>query len=149
MLCCAVLCCRKKQHLVHELLQPEATFPRPTFLAANLATTPLDAVLLGASSSSIKYSSVAFDPSKPTLFTVEGLTYYLPTEAVQGLFAAMLKVAAPGSRVAFDFLHQEVRRECGGRWLFPIGRPCYGLRRCRVGDHAFAVPDAAVAMLLF
>lgn len=104
--------CRKKQQLVNELLQPEATFPRPIFLSADLATKSLDAVLLGTTSSNnstTAAAAAAFDPSKPTLFTVEGLIYYLPQEAVRQLFAAMLKVAAPGSRVAFDFLHKEVR----------------------------------------
>jgi O-methyltransferase involved in polyketide biosynthesis len=41
---------------------------------------------------------------------VEGLIYYLPTAAVQQLFASLLHVAAPGSRVAFDFLHKQVRQ---------------------------------------
>jgi O-methyltransferase involved in polyketide biosynthesis len=52
-------------------------------------------------------SSSRFDPSQPTLFTVEGLIYYLSEEAVRGLFGAMLKVAAPGSIVDFDSLHKE------------------------------------------
>jgi hypothetical protein len=136
------VCCphRKKQGLVQELLQPEASFPRPTFLAADLSTTPLDTVLLnsassvsstttttnntvGNNSSSSSTTSPAgsaeaagqtsvkprFDPTLSTLFTVEGLIYYLPEEAVRELFGAMLRVAAPGSRVAFDFLHKEVR----------------------------------------
>jgi O-methyltransferase involved in polyketide biosynthesis len=78
------------------------------------------------------YSSVAFDPNKPTLFTVEGLIYYLPKEAVQGLFAAMVKVAAPGSRVAFDFLHLEVRRE---------KRRIEGGKRRRAQAHSVDVKD--------
>jgi O-methyltransferase involved in polyketide biosynthesis len=49
-----------------------------------------------------------FDPSIPTLLTVEGLIYYLPPQSVSDLFAALLRVAPPGSRVAFDFLHQQV-----------------------------------------
>jgi hypothetical protein len=109
---------------VHELLQPEATFPRPTYLAADLASYSLDSVLMGLHTPSGSNgghagsnggSSSRFDPSQPTLFTVEGLIYYLPEEAVKGLFAAMLKVAAPGSRVAFDFLHKEVGRHSD--WL--------------------------------
>lgn len=42
------------------------------------------------------------------MFTVEGLIYYLPESAVQQLFGAILKVAAPGSMIAFDFLHKDV-----------------------------------------
>lgn len=104
--------CRKKQQLVADLLQPEASFPRPTFLAADLASTSLDTVLLAPAPTS--NSGSRFDPAQPTLFTVEGLIYYLPQDAVRGLFEAMLRVAAPGSRVAFDFLHKEVRRHTMG-----------------------------------
>lgn len=101
-----VLSRRKKQQLVAQLLQPEASYPRPTYIAADLASTPLDTVLQSATAAGPQQ---AFDPCAPTLFTVEGLIYYLPHNAVQALFASMLRVAAPGSRVAFDFLHQEVR----------------------------------------
>jgi hypothetical protein len=124
--CCCCCCCRKKQELVDAVLQPPSSFPRPSFLAADLATTPLDTALLTHTNSSTNTndsntksdsgngssgssSSGKFDPSQPTLFTVEGLVYYLTPSAVQALFGAMLRVAAPGSRVAFDFLHQEVR----------------------------------------
>lgn len=56
-----------------------------------------------------------FDASQPTLFTVEGLIYYLPQAAVQQLFGSLLQMAAPGSRVAFDFLHQQVRAAVSNR----------------------------------
>lgn len=112
---------------MEELLQPEATFPRPTFLAADLSQQPLDTLLLSAAAtpapapaepagntaaaaagSGSSQGSKGFDPSRPTLFTVEGLVYYLSEEAVRGLFGALLRVAAPGSRVAFDFLNKQV-----------------------------------------
>ncbi len=47
----------------------------------------------------------AFEPSQPSLFTVEGLVYYLPEGAVRGLLADIAALGAPGSRVQFDFLH--------------------------------------------
>lgn len=103
--------CSKKQKLVDELLQPESAYPRPTYIAADLSTTSIDRVLLqqqSAGNNSSTQGSSNFDPTAPTLFTVEGLIYYLPEVAVQQLFRAILKVAAPGSRVAFDFLHKDV-----------------------------------------
>jgi hypothetical protein len=180
----------KKQELVQQLLQPEASHPRPVFIGADLSRVSLDQALLEpayassnaagapllylqvkrqvspltyltqAYTASVKSCSshssavllhllaaagaaaafdptqptsrsvegftpqavlcstaallaaagaaAAFDPTQPTLFTVEGLIYYLPTAAVQQLFASLLRVAAPGSRVAFDFLHKQV-----------------------------------------
>ncbi|KAG2429495.1 hypothetical protein HXX76_010731 [Chlamydomonas incerta] len=49
-----------------------------------------------------------FDPTLRTLFTVEGLVYYLPPAAVSRLLASIRSVAAPGSRLAFDYLEQDV-----------------------------------------
>ncbi|KXZ56810.1 hypothetical protein GPECTOR_1g73 [Gonium pectorale] len=49
-----------------------------------------------------------FNPRVKTLFTVEGLLYYLPPEAVTRLLKSIRSIAAPGSRVAFDFLHADV-----------------------------------------
>ncbi len=57
-------------HLIHMpglcALHPQDQ--RPTYVAADLATVPLAEALGGA----------GFDPHQPTLFTVEGLIYYLP-----------------------------------------------------------------------
>jgi hypothetical protein len=53
----------KKQKLVDALL-PASEFPRPAFLAADLAAVPLVDALAAAPS---------FDFAKPTLFTMEGL----------------------------------------------------------------------------
>ncbi|PNW76679.1 hypothetical protein CHLRE_11g467450v5 [Chlamydomonas reinhardtii] len=50
----------------------------------------------------------AFDPALRTLFTVEGLLYYLPPPAVRRLLGSIREVAAPGSLVAFDYLEQDV-----------------------------------------
>lgn len=100
----------KKQQLVQQLLQPEASHPRPVFIGADLSKVSLDQALLEPSyaAASTAGAAVGFDPTQPTLFTVEGLIYYLPTAAVRQLFASLLRVAAPGSRVAFDFLHKQV-----------------------------------------
>lgn len=60
----------KKQALVAELLQPVAQYPRPSYVPADLSAVSLDAALL--------LHGGAFDPPAPTLFTIEGLIYYLP-----------------------------------------------------------------------
>ena len=57
---------KKKQQLVKSCLP--ASVPRPTYVGANLAAVPLDEAL----------RDTAFDPSRKTLFTCEGLIYYLP-----------------------------------------------------------------------
>lgn len=53
-------------------------------------------------------SGAPFDPRRRTLFTVEGLLYYLDPSAVRRLLAGIREVAAPGSRLAFDYLHADV-----------------------------------------
>lgn len=45
-----------------------AQFPRPAYVAADLAVTPLKEAL----------TAKGFDPSKPALFTCEGILTYLP-----------------------------------------------------------------------
>lgn len=56
----------------------------------------------------------SFDAARRAVFLAEGLTYYLPPEAVKALFASVAALAAPGSRFAFDWL----RRGClAGREL--------------------------------
>ncbi|HEY4175660.1 MAG TPA: SAM-dependent methyltransferase [Kofleriaceae bacterium] len=49
-------------------------------------------------------ATAGFDPSVPTLFAWMGVTYYLPLEAVRGMFAQLAAIAAPGSAVVFDLL---------------------------------------------
>ncbi|KAI8474183.1 MAG: S-adenosyl-L-methionine-dependent methyltransferase [Monoraphidium minutum] len=88
---------KRKQELVSELF-PAAAHPRPAYIAADLAAVPLMDALEGC----------GFDASKPALFTIEGLIYYLPDSAVARLFGGVLARAAPGSRVAFDSLSRDV-----------------------------------------
>lgn len=98
-------------------------YPRPTYIPADLSTVSIDKVLLQQdvppASKSSSGGSKAFDPNLPTLFTVEGLIYYLPEAAVQQLFGAVLKVAAPGSRIAFDFLHKDVSKTVAAVPVYP------------------------------
>ncbi|KIY99348.1 hypothetical protein MNEG_8616 [Monoraphidium neglectum] len=90
---------QKKRELVEALFSPSA-YPRPAYVAADLAAVPLMDALEAA--------AVGFDRSKPALFTVEGLVYYLPGGSVARLLGGIAARAAPGSRVAFDFLSRDV-----------------------------------------
>eukprot|EP00775_Hariotina_reticulata_P011525 gene11525-11668_t len=97
---------RKKQQMVQQLFVPQCNYPRPVYIAADLSKEDLARMLLGSNNSTT--AGTGFDPSLPTLFTLEGLIYYLPEAAVKRLFAALLSIAAPGSRLVFDFLHKKV-----------------------------------------
>ncbi|GBF90902.1 hypothetical protein Rsub_03757 [Raphidocelis subcapitata] len=88
---------------------------RVEFVAADLATSPLAEALASSSS---------FDPSRPALFTAQGLLYYLPPRAVAGLLAGVRGIAAPGSRLAFDFMRLDClsgRRLTGGLEVMRLG----------------------------
>ena len=82
---------------MEQLLQPPEHYPRPHFIAADLSKVPLADALSTCNQ---------FNPRLPTLFTVEGLIYYLPPAAVRKMMANIAEVAAPGSLVCFDFLHK-------------------------------------------
>ncbi|KAL4430397.1 hypothetical protein ABPG77_002203 [Micractinium sp. CCAP 211/92] len=88
---------KRKQQLVRAVLPGPEELPRPVYVAADLAHVMLSAALAGT----------GFDASKRTLFTCEGLIYYLPEAAVSTLLASVADLAAPGSRLLFDFLHTD------------------------------------------
>ena len=100
------------------MLPPPQVLPRPAYIAADLSHTPLDAALAGAGAGS-------FDRTRPTFFTCEGLIYYLPTAAVSALLASVAAVAAPGSRLAFDYLHDDAQ---DGRAAYPGYDACSEVR---------------------
>ncbi|WIA41967.1 hypothetical protein OEZ86_009270 [Tetradesmus obliquus] len=85
---------KNKQELVRSLL-PADKYPRPEFVAADLSKVKLADAL----------AATSFDPTKTTLFTAEGLVYYLPPAAVQQLLTCVSSSSAPGSRLMFDFLN--------------------------------------------
>ncbi|GIL48590.1 hypothetical protein Vafri_4651 [Volvox africanus] len=78
------------------------------------ATTAVAAAAISPKSAGNSSGGGGFNPRDKTLFTVEGLLYYLPPLAVARLLVSIRAVASPGSRVAFDFLHQDVFS--GRRW---------------------------------
>ncbi|KXZ54443.1 hypothetical protein GPECTOR_5g95 [Gonium pectorale] len=85
---------KRKRELVEKLGFVKAGASMPTYVAADLSRTSLADALRGT----------GFDATQPTLFTVEGLIYYLPLAASVGLFAALSGLSAPGSRIFFDFM---------------------------------------------
>ncbi|KAI3425331.1 hypothetical protein D9Q98_009095 [Chlorella vulgaris] len=87
----------KKQALVKSVLPGPEVLPRPVYVAADLGRVTLGQALQGT----------GFDPSQPTVFTCEGLIYYLPEDAVATLIASVADLAAPGSSLLFDFLHAD------------------------------------------
>ncbi|EFJ51321.1 hypothetical protein VOLCADRAFT_103570 [Volvox carteri f. nagariensis] len=79
---------------------------RPVYVAADLSRVPLADALSGT----------GFNPDRPTLFTVEGLIYYLPADACAALFRSLSGLSAPGSRIFFDFMAAAALE---GRGKFP------------------------------
>lgn len=57
-----------------------------------------------------KIKETAFDPSKKTLFLMEGLIMYLTNEAVTTLFGLLSDLASSGSIVVFDYIYASVLR---------------------------------------
>jgi len=49
-----------------------------------------------------------YDPSKKTLFLMEGLLYYLPPAAVNEMLSSIVKNSAKGSAILFDYLSKSV-----------------------------------------
>jgi O-methyltransferase involved in polyketide biosynthesis len=74
-------------------------------VGADLSTVPLDEALKGT----------GYDPSAPTLFTLEGLLYYLPSAAAQGLFERISSMCAPGGRRTGGIWRDRGTREGGER----------------------------------
>ena len=69
--------------LLHSQVEP------PVYVPADLSQQDLGTAL----------SSTGFDPSLPTLFTMEGLIYYLPPDAARKLMKRIMQLSAPGSKV--------------------------------------------------
>ncbi|GLI62698.1 hypothetical protein VaNZ11_005374 [Volvox africanus] len=67
---------------------------RPVYVAADLSRVPLAEAL----------ADTGFNPRLPTLFTLEGLMYYLPADACAALFHSLASLSVPGSRIYFDFM---------------------------------------------
>lgn len=80
-------------------------FPAPEFVAADLSVVSISDAL----------KPTSFDPSKRTMFFMEGLIYYLPPAALQQLLSDISASCVAGSRLQFDFLHLSVLR--GKKWM--------------------------------
>lgn len=69
-------------------------------LPDHVAYVPVD---LEADSLGRRLGQNGYDRSKKTLFVMEGLIYYLPPEAVDGLLAFIVRNSGRGSAVLFDY----------------------------------------------
>jgi methyltransferase (TIGR00027 family) len=56
-------------------------------------------------------SKAGYQPGQTTLFLWEGVTMYLSAQAVDSTLNFMRRHAAPGSRVAFDYIYASVLRQ--------------------------------------
>lgn len=67
--------------------------------------------------------AAGFDPTKPSFWLWEGVTMYLRPEAVSANLGAMAALSAPGSRVAFTYLHRKNGRVPRSLVLGWMGEP--------------------------
>jgi len=68
-----------------------------------------------------------FDPALPTFVLWEGVTMYLPEEAVRSTLAAVAELG-PGSLIAFDYFAREFVEGAGGfRFIAPYAKLSIGL----------------------
>ncbi|KAF5840324.1 S-adenosyl-L-methionine-dependent methyltransferase [Dunaliella salina] len=78
----------RKQKLVSKLNMVPPGVEPPVFVPADLSRMDLGTAL----------ASTGFDTSVPTLFTLEGLIYYLPPAAARKLMKRIMQLSAPGSK---------------------------------------------------
>lgn len=77
-----------------------------------------------------------FDPSKPTFFLWEGVTYYLSREAMEGTFRT-IAMSAPGSVVVFDYATDAVIK----MYRKPLGRLHNALLKVVRESQTFWIPS--------
>jgi methyltransferase (TIGR00027 family) len=87
---------------------------------ANVTYVPAD---LGAVKLGQRLAEEGYDRSQKTLFTMEGLIYYLPPGAVDGLFDFIARNVGKGSAVVFDYGQKEVQGSAGGDFAKQQGEP--------------------------
>ncbi|WEH39142.1 SAM-dependent methyltransferase [Streptomyces sp. NBC_01218] len=80
-------------------------------------------------------TEAGFDPSKPTLWVAEALTFFLTEEQAAGLLRLLASASAPGSHLAFDILGRGLLRspfskpfldklaDDGTPWIFGTDEP--------------------------
>ena len=57
-----------------------------------------------------------FDPAQPSMWMMEGLTYYLPPEANQQIFKRTAKLTCPGSTIVFDMVNANFMQSQRDGW---------------------------------
>jgi methyltransferase (TIGR00027 family) len=77
-----------------------------------------------------------YDAARPALFVWEGVTYYLPIELVEQVFASIRAQSGAGSRVVFDYMTKQAEWVNSGEpflsWMEPADVPA---RLQRLGFH--------------
>jgi methyltransferase (TIGR00027 family) len=64
-----------------------------------------------------------YDPSRPAFWLWEGVTMYLPPEAVAANLASFAAISAPGSHLAMTYLSKDRRRIPRSLFLALLGEP--------------------------
>jgi methyltransferase (TIGR00027 family) len=95
-----------KRGLVAAALPGLAPSALPTYIGADLAAVPLGEALAPA----------GFDPAARTLWVAQGLSMYLPPEALSGMLSAARRLSGPGSAFACDLLNSGWRRAAPVAW---------------------------------
>lgn len=107
--------------VVYEIDQPEVIEFKTRTLAALGASPAAELRSIGVDlrddwAQALQHSG--FDASAPTAWIAEGLLIYLPPEAQDRLFDAIMALSAPGSRIATE--HMDFGG-CGDAWLQRVG----------------------------
>ncbi|RME70612.1 MAG: SAM-dependent methyltransferase [Planctomycetota bacterium] len=66
--------------------------------------------------------AAGFEPAEPAVFVWEGVSYYLPREAIVAALEGFAQLAAPGSELLFDGMYAPRRRSWGERSSLVVGR---------------------------
>lgn len=121
-----------------ELDRPAVLHHKEAVLAAASASSrctriAVEADLTGAWADALL--AVGFDITQPSGWLLEGLLFYLPSEAIARLFDEVSRLAAPGSRLGGDVMNGatltspwtrswvEMQAEAGAPWLGTLDDP--------------------------
>lgn len=70
-----------------------------------------------------RLSAAGYEPSAPTLFLWEGVTYYLPIEVVEATLTKLYAASAPGSELLFDYVTEKVESLHAGEPMLSLLDP--------------------------
>ena len=93
-------------HTHSDAVSPAVLKTSPEFAAADLGEE-------GDGGLAAALKRTKFDPSTPTLFTMEGLIYYLSLPAAHRLLRTIGQLSAPRSLLQFDFMNIQALKDKG------------------------------------